>query len=509
MTLRFFLLLLLLVCQVEAITPQKRKTLLSSLKPRSASQHLAFYQLYQGTPEGQIALQRAWKLLSRESQDAVALDWIPSPHIIQTIISLINRQPTEKLPDMTPEDLRTINRLSKHFANRKLKGYGARSEADILALPSEEIDLARGLFLSQLGREVASWDEIAIYEAMIDLMALQIQAKLDRNAAPEEIIQTMNRFIFEEMQFRFPPHSAYAKDIDLYTFLPTVLDSRRGVCLGVSILYLCLAQRLNVPLEIITPPGHIYVRYRHHDHIINIETTARGIDVDSEQYLSLNTRKLQKRNLKETIGFAHVNQASLFWNKDDVAKTLNAYEIALKYLPEDTLVQELYAYSLIVNGQKEKGKAILEKLKTTVPDYAVVKETLCSDYLEGKTDESGILSCFMFVDEDRGSLLEKKTNLQKLLGKYPEFKSGLFQLAATAMQLHQEGEALEVLKKYHNLDANNPTVEYFLTVLNTKRFDHNNAWRHLKEAERIVTERDHHPKALKELRKQLAVIYPE
>ena len=76
--------------------------------------------------------------------------------------------------------------------------------------------------------------------------------------------------------FRFPPHSLYAKDIDVYTFLPSVLDSRRGVCLGVSILYLCLAQRLDLPLEAMTPPGHIYVRYGED---LNIETTARGIDV--------------------------------------------------------------------------------------------------------------------------------------------------------------------------------------------------------------------------------------
>ncbi|NGX58693.1 MAG: hypothetical protein K940chlam3_01601, partial [Chlamydiae bacterium] len=295
MILRLFLLLLLISTAAFANTAKKRKTLLSSLQPLSASQHLAFYQLYPETQEGQIALDRAWKLLSGHPQAVTAIDQLPSPQILQSIIALVNRQPAEELPKITTKDLTTINQLSQHFANRKLRGYGAKTESQVLVLPSEEIDLARGLFLSQFGRDIHSWDEIYTYEAMIDLMALQIQSQLDANSKPEEIVRVMNQFIFEEMQFRFPPHSAYAKDIDLYTFLPNVLDSRRGVCLGVSILYICIAQRLGVPLEIITPPGHIYVRYRNGDHIINIETTARGIDVDSEQYLGINTRKLQMR----------------------------------------------------------------------------------------------------------------------------------------------------------------------------------------------------------------------
>jgi len=406
---------------------------------------------------------------------------------------------------MTTRDLSTINELSKHFGNRHLMGYGAQTEKQVLRLPPDQIDLARGLLLSQ-GLDLK---EIVTYEAMIDLMALQVQSQLDQNANPEQTVRVMNRFIFEEMQFRFPPHSAFAKDIDLYTFLPSVLDSRRGVCLGVSILYICLAQRLNVPLEIITPPGHIYVRYRDGDYIINIETTARGIDVDSERYLSLNTRKLQLRNLKETIGFAHVNQASVYWSSDDQSKILPSYETALKYIHNDPLINELYAYALIVNGETKKGRDILEKQRDVIADHSVVKETLCDDYLLGKTDAEGIVSCFLMVDEDRESLLKKKEKLEAHLEQFPEFRSGHFSLATTLMQLHREGEALERLKLYHKLDANNPTAEYILSILSAKRFDFNASWYHLVNAESIVKRRNHNPKALKELRKQLAVIYPE
>src|ERR1700761_5200171 len=127
--------------------------------------------------------------------------------------------------------------------------------------------------------------KIRSYEALIDLMALQILTRITFEDPPAKKIRAINHFIFEEMGFRFPPHSSHAKDIDLYTFLPSVLDSRRGVCLGVSILYISLAQRLKLDLQMVTPPGHIFVCWRQGKEVINIETTARGIHIPDEKYL--------------------------------------------------------------------------------------------------------------------------------------------------------------------------------------------------------------------------------
>ena len=130
-----------------------------------------------------------------------------------------------------------------------------------------------------MGSDEEAWRKIRSYEAILDLMAMQVRARLGTTFRPEEVVKELNRYVFAEQEFRFPPHSTYAKDIDLYSFLPSVIETRRGVCLGVSILYLCLGQRLGVPLEIITPPGHIYVRYNDGTTITNIETTARGVHI--------------------------------------------------------------------------------------------------------------------------------------------------------------------------------------------------------------------------------------
>jgi regulator of sirC expression with transglutaminase-like and TPR domain len=340
-------------------------------------------------------------------------------------------------------------------------------------------------------------------------MALQIRARLLKNAKNEDKIREINRFIFQEMQFRFPPHSLYAADIDLYTFLPSVLDSRQGVCLGVSILYLSLAQRLDLPLEIITPPGHIYVRYNDGAKIINIETTSRGVDLPSETYLGINTRKLQKRNMKEVIGLAFMNQAAVFWSKEDYAKTVALYEKAVLFVPDDPLLKMFLGFNYLFVGKTGKGTSLLNEIRQITFDEAVSKETIPDDYLSGKINANGIKAVFLPVDETRASILKKQKELQEIVKSYPKYRAGVLHLATTWLQLGRSSEAKEILERYHKIDPHNATVEYYLAILCMDRLDYNQAWSYLSQAESLTHERNHRPKALQSIRDSLRKISPE
>ena len=82
-----------------------------------------------------------------------------------------------------------------------------------------------------------------------------------------------------------------------------------------------------------------------------------------------------------------------------------------------------------------------------IPDYAITKDTTAEDYLTGKVDVEGLQALFMQVDETRESIIKKQQSLQKVLKKFPDFRSGLFFLATTWLQLNREGEALEILEE--------------------------------------------------------------
>ena len=509
----FFLSLLMVLSTitVEGTINSKARVHYNSLDPHSIPQHLAFYELYPNTPEGQKALRQTWSLLAGE--ESTADKGIPnlaiSSSAIKAIVDLVNKQPDVATPVLSDSELAAIEKLARRLPNRQLKGHNVTSEPEVIGLPVHEIDLARGLFLSQVGEEKDGLRKTRSYEAMIDLMALQILSRLPPKASPERKIRAINHLVFNEMGFRFPPHSLYAKDVDTYTFLPSVLDSRHGVCLGVSVLYLCLAQRLDLPLEIVTPPGHIYIRYRNGDKVINIETTARGIHVDSEEYLGIDTRALEERNIKEVIGLTHINLASASWNDKNYEKALASFQKAHPYLPEDMLLKELLGYNYLFVGEKKKGENLLKEVEGYIPSHAITGHSLVDDYLSGTVDVEGIKALFLQVDETRESILKKKTILEDVVLKNPRFRDGLLSLATTWLQLHREREALHWLERYHALDPNDPTAEYYLAIVYGGRLDYNKAWEHFRNTERILEAKQHHPKALKTLRKELSKLYPE
>lgn len=493
----------------EQTSARSLKALYSSLDPLSVTQHLAFHELYPETKEGELAMMRAWNLLSggtlAREETATQLPKLD----IQAIISLITRQSFDPPVKLTEDQLELISKISINLCNRKLKGHDVWSKDEVLALSPDEVDIARGLLILQFDEAANLQQEVRQYEASIDLMALQIAARLSQDASNEDKVREINRFIFQEMQFRFPPHSLYANDIDLYTFLPSVLDSRQGVCLGVSILYLSLAQRLNLPLEIITPPGHIYVRYNNGVKIINIETTSRGIDLPSEVYLGINTRKLQKRNIKEVIGLGLMNQAAVFWSKQEFATTVALYEKAKLFLPNDPLLKMFLGFNYLFVGKSNEGTSLLREIRNITFDEAVSKETIPDDYLSGKIDANGIKAVFLPVDETRISIVKKQKELKQILKSYPQYKAGLMQLATTWLQLGRSSEAKEILERYHKIDPHNSTVEYYLAILCIERFDYNHAWSYLKQAESLVQSRHHTPKALASVRESLRRISPE
>ncbi len=332
----YLLALALLTLSLEAKKPKESplpntplQTLYYTLDPSSVPKHLAFYELYPDTEEGKAALSHAWKLLSGSSSCSTEPSLLHLPSIdLSALLRAMVRNPEKESISLGQEELKLIQELGKGLHNRSLQGSKVFTKQEVLKLPPEEIDLARGLLIDQLSDDPSPKEKILQYEAILDLMALQIKARLPQDAAPLQKLQAMNAFVFYEMQFRFPPHSVYAKDIDLYTFLPSVIDSQEGVCLGVCILYLSLAQRLDLPLEVITPPGHIYVRYHDDTTLVNIETTARGIDLPSDTYLSIHTRKLQQRSIKEVIGMAFQNGAAVFLGKEEYKTAAVFYEKA-------------------------------------------------------------------------------------------------------------------------------------------------------------------------------------
>lgn len=499
--------LLLPLLFIQGLQAEPLASLYATLDPTSVAQHFAFYELYPKTREGKNALLHAWELLSGNCTDCDPEVVLPTLDI-QPMIALVNRSSQEHTPVLNEEQLAVIEKLSRHLGNRSLQGFNLWDQDKILALPPEQIDIARGLLVAEIGNS----DKLKIrsYEASIDLMALQILARLPVDPTPKQKIRAINDYIFSEMRFRFPPHSLHAKDIDLYTFLPSVLDSRKGVCLGVSILYLSLGQRLELELESITPPGHIYVRHVGNDgEITNIETTARGIDLPSEVFLGVETKALQTRNIREVIGLAFMNQAAVSWHRGDPKTAIELYEKARPFLSNDYLLNMFLGFNYLFVGREKEGRELLQMIRGVTPKHAITSDSITEDYLDGLTNADGIQAVFSEVNETRASILEKRKKLEAIVNKYPKFRQGILHLAITYLQVGREKEALPILERYIQLAPNDPTVNYYLSAIHFQRHNYTQAWKYLLNAETIVKAEDHEPHALIELRRSLQRVCPE
>lgn len=476
-----------------------------TLDPNSLSQLFAYHELYPQTKEGKEALGRALHLLGASFEDADLFCALPSIDIT-TMINRMSQTQSNESPTLTDQALTFIEKISKNLKNRSLEGHNLWDQKQILALPLDQIDLSRALFLTETNN--LSLDTIKQYEAMLDLMALQVLFRLKPEATALEKIDAINDFIFYKLHFRYPPHSTYSKEIDSYTFLSSVLDSRKGVCLGVSVLYLCLAQRLGLTLEAITPPGHVFVSYvdPRTKERTNIETTARGIHVDLEDYYSLDTIRLQKCNMKEIIGYVLFNQASTFWGADNHLKAIELYEKALTFLPEDPLITEFLGYNYLFAGNKKKGIKLLKKALHQENPYNFSPKIVIEDYLNHRVDIKGLKHFFSPVDEKRCSILAKQESLKKTLRKYPNFTSGIFQLATSYLQLGRTKEASLILDDYLKLDPKNVMAQYYQSMISLERMHYKKAHFHAQKAKAILEEHQILPKKWKFFELQLKTL---
>ena len=129
------------------------------------------------------------------------------------------------------------------------------------------------------------WDQavdVREYLSRLDDMALEIRSRLRRKNVSTGIkaIPVINEYLFDELDFK-----AVAGTNDTQSlFLNALLDTKQGDAMSLSMLYLSLAERLNLPVHAVVVPGAIFVRYEDEHFRFNIETTKQGDTVSDEYY---------------------------------------------------------------------------------------------------------------------------------------------------------------------------------------------------------------------------------
>ncbi len=118
--------------------------------------------------------------------------------------------------------------------------------------------------------------DVAAYRAKLDALIDRVAAAAAAGKTPRDRARLIGVHLFEREGFS--PHEGINTP-------ERVLDLKQGDCSGFSFLYLCIGQRLRMPLCLVAAPVHAFVRYEDRSERFNIETTQKGRLHDTDDYL--------------------------------------------------------------------------------------------------------------------------------------------------------------------------------------------------------------------------------
>lgn len=160
-----------------------------------------------------------------------------------------------------------------YLASDRRKAELRTKDFEQIIASGEEFDLAAAVLSTGRSRRAIERDLARLNR----LSALAREATQDLDQ-PERIIEALNRLLLRGRTL--PDGGSDRTSFSLHW----VLNDNRGDCLGWSLLYVSVCDRLGYPVYIVQSPNHCFVRWDDGKTRRNIEPTARGKELPDEHY---------------------------------------------------------------------------------------------------------------------------------------------------------------------------------------------------------------------------------
>lgn len=356
------------------------------------------------------------------------------------------------------------------LANAYKSGLYAKSVEQVLRLREDEVDLATAaLIVSEC------WSNMVYgrrYLSRLDDMALEIRSRLRRQKleVDHRAIPVINEYLFDELGFRSISEASDPNSL----FLHTVMDTKRGYCLSLSILYLAIAERIGLPAYGVVVPGHFFVRYDDGQKRYNIETTSRGGTAPDEHYIRKfkvpggdNHIYMKKLNKIQTLGCFFNNLGNSYSDVGNMESALLAFERAVTINP--TLSESRANLGNIYLKKNWVVKAIGEYLAALVinPHDAKTHNNLGNAYMQRDSLSYAVYEYMRSIDLD------------------PNFVDAYKNLAMVYTKQQRYGAAIAKLKIAIHLEPKNAGCYSQLGDIYNQMGDHEQAIVQFNEALKI------------------------
>ncbi len=214
----------------------------------------------------------------------------------------------------------------------------------ILHSPEPSLSLAEAALV--IARDEYPALDVDAYLHKLDELAERVRAELPAKPGLEEMIVTLNHFLFIEQGF--------AGNADDYydprnSFLNEVLDRKLGIPITLSILYLEIGRRLGLELEGVSFPGHFLVKYPTEEGDLVLDPYSGGMPLDENDLQTLLDRTYSAPDNAPPLGQLLVsagkkdilvrmlrNLKGVYQQNNQPAKMLNALNRILLIAPDLT-----------------------------------------------------------------------------------------------------------------------------------------------------------------------------
>ena len=210
-----------------------------------------------------------------------------------------------------------------------------------IARPDEQIDLAKAsLYFAR-----AEYPDLNVqnYLDILDTIAWQINSQLPEERYPLKVIQTINNYLFEHLNFRGNQQNYYDPN---NSFLNEVIERETGIPISLSVVYLAIAKRLNFPMVGIGMPGHFLIRPEFDGAGIFVDAFNRGeilfeqdcqnrLNDTYQQQVELKQSWLAPVSNKQILARMLNNLKFIYLHRRQVDKALSIISGILKMFPDN------------------------------------------------------------------------------------------------------------------------------------------------------------------------------
>ncbi|HQY20323.1 MAG TPA: transglutaminase-like domain-containing protein [Ignavibacteria bacterium] len=97
---------------------------------------------------------------------------------------------------------------------------------------------------------------------------------------PLDLLETINEYLFGELKFKGNKENFYDPD---NSFINKVIDNKTGIPITLSVIYLIVAKKLNLPIYGINMPGHFLLKYENKNAEYYIDPFNEGIIISGSE----------------------------------------------------------------------------------------------------------------------------------------------------------------------------------------------------------------------------------